>query len=238
MYQGKRILAVVPARGGSRGVPLKNIRPLAGKPLLAYSADIVRKAGIFDSAVVSTDHEGIADVARQHGLEVPFFRTESLSGDFVGDTEVLAHALKEMDRLRGTPFDVVVMLQPTCPLRKASHVISAVTLLHEGGWDAVWSVTRADLKFHPLKQLTMEEDGSMNLVLPEGRKIIARQQLYPTYIRNGAVYAMTRQCLLGQKTTLGRRSTGLVIEDKLVNIDTVDDFARAEQIILEGGGED
>ena len=112
VYKNQRILAIIPARGGSKGVKLKNLYPLCGRPLLAYTADVVHQAEYFDRAVVSTDHEEIAHVARENTLSV-VHRPEELSGDRIGDWDVLHHALCEAEREDGVRYDVVVMLQPT-----------------------------------------------------------------------------------------------------------------------------
>lgn len=228
MLKNRSILVVVPARGGSKGVPLKNIRSLLGRPLLAYTGDVVREVDWIDRAVVSTDDPRIADAAKECGLDAPFFRPESLSGDRIGDYDVLLHALLEMERLDGRTYDVVAMLQPTCPLRTAEHVRGTVAKLVEEDWDAVWTVSETDLKFHPLKQLVVDETGAMNLYDPKGKSIIARQQLTPVYYRNGAAYAFSRRSLVEEKTIMPKRTASYVVAESLVNIDTVDDFDRAE----------
>lgn len=231
MHKGKRILAVVPARGGSKGVPHKNIHLLAGKPLIAYTGDIVRSLGFIDRAVVSTDDLKIADAARKAGLEAPFMRPASLSGDLISDYAVLRHALEEMEKQDGRPFDIVLMLQPTSPLRQTSHVAKTVNTLIDGGWDSVWTVSPTDLKYHPQKQLKISSDGAMDYYDPQGSAIIARQQLSPVYHRNGAAYALTRDCLLTQESIKGKRSAAVVIDDPLVSIDTLADFAKVEEQI-------
>lgn len=231
MLNGKNILAVVPARGGSKGVPMKNIHPLAGRPLVSYVGDIAREVAIIDRTVVSTDDLQIGEVAKQSGLDVPFYRPEALSGDRIGDYEVLYHALMEMERLDNKKYDVVLMLQPTCPLRKPGHVQAAISMLIDGGWSAVWTVSPTDLKYHPLKQLTLSADGKMSLYDPNGRRIIARQQLSPVYHRNGAVYAFTRRCLLEEKTILPENSGALVIDTPMVSIDTLHDFETVEKVL-------
>lgn len=234
MFKGKNILAVIPARGGSKGVPLKNIYPLAGRPLLAYVGDIVREVGYFDRAIVSTDHPGIAEVARPLGLEVPFYRPESLSGDRIGDYDVLLHVLTEMERLDKKQYDVVVMLQPTCPLRTAAQVKAAISKLIDEGWAAVWTVSMTDLKYHPLKQLKLSQNEKLELYDPMGGRIIARQQLTPIYHRNGAAYVFTRDCLLKDKTILPDHAGALVLETPMVSIDTLDDFKAVEQHLHKG----
>lgn len=239
MYGDRSVLAVVPARGGSKGVPLKNLHPLRGRPLISWTGDIVRQVSEIDRAVVSTDHEKIASVAKEAGLEAPFRRPLELSGDRIGDLEVLVQALQASEEHYGRRFDIVVMLQPTSPLRKAEHVRDCIGKLVADGLDSVWTVSPTDLKYHPLKQLMEREDGTWGLFDERGRQIIARQQLKPIYHRNGAAYAITRECLLEQKTILGRRCGAVVIEEPMVSIDTLEDFSRVEAMMdlsLSGSG--
>lgn len=229
MLDGKRILVVVPARGGSKGVPLKNIHPLAGRPLIAHTGELVRTLPYVDRAVVSTDDAKIAAIASRSGLDVGFVRPPELSGDRIADFPVLEHALGEMEAHDRVHYDVVVMLQPTCPLRKPEHVTQAVAAVAGGTWDAAWTVSRTDLKYHPLKQLCVSADGRLSHFDPRGSRIIARQQLEPTYTRNGAAYAVTRRCLIDQRTILGENCSAIVVDDPLVSIDTLDDFEVVER---------
>lgn len=127
MLKNKRILAVVPARGGSKGIPLKNIYPLAGKPLIEYTTDVLREMNWIDFATVSTDSKEIAYVAKEAGLNVPFMRPESISGDCIGDLDVLTHALDECERLNSCFYDVVVMLQPTSRSGKPHTLLKRLT---------------------------------------------------------------------------------------------------------------
>ncbi|MEW5784947.1 MAG: acylneuraminate cytidylyltransferase family protein, partial [Bacillota bacterium] len=129
MIDNKRILVVVPARGGSKGIKLKNIMPVNGVPLVALVGEIVKQLPYVDRAIVSTDHPMIAEVAKEAGLDVPFFRPEELSGDFISDVQVLTHALLSMEKMDATTYDLVVMLQPTSPLRQADHVTETVMKL-------------------------------------------------------------------------------------------------------------
>lgn len=231
MFKGRTILAVVPARGGSKGVKLKNIHPLGGIPLIAHTGALIRELGFVDKAMVSTDHPAIAAIARDSGLEAPFVRPEELSGDRISDFQVLHHALSEMERLDGVRYDVVVMLQPTSPLRKPAHVTATIAKLIDEGWDAVWTVSSTELKYHPLKQFSLGTDGAMEYCDPRGGTIIARQQLDPVFHRNGAAYACTRECLLVQGTVKGKRTAGLVIEEPMISIDTLADFEQLEDVL-------
>lgn len=230
MYKNRRILVVVPARGGSKGIPLKNIRPLAGKPLIAYTAETVAQLPEVDRAVVSTDHEDIARAAGEAGLDAPFRRPERFSGDRIGDWDVLSHALEEMESRDQCRYDIVVMLQPTCPLRTPEDVRQTIQKLVDEGYDAVWTVSPTDSKGHPLKQFTFDGDR-LEYYDPAGQTIIARQQLTPVYHRNGAAYAITRACLMEQKSIKGTRCSAVIVERPLANIDTPFDMEIAEILI-------
>jgi CMP-N,N'-diacetyllegionaminic acid synthase len=231
MLDGRRILAVIPARGGSKGIPLKNLAPVAGRPLLAWTADTVRALDWIDRAVVSTDHLVIRQAALDAGLHAPFMRPPELSGDRIGDLDVLTHALNATESDDGSRYDVIVMLQPTSPLRRPEQVTAAVKKLIDEAFDAVWTVTATDLKAHPLKQLVVDADGRMRYYDERGAAIVARQQLAPLYHRNGVAYAITRQCLLSQRSLLGTNGGAVVIEEPLVNIDTTDDLERADALL-------
>lgn len=219
MIDGKRILAVVPARGGSKGIPMKNIQPVLGVPLVARVGHLVREMPQIDRAVVSTDHPEIAKIAEESGLDVPFMRPDELSGDVVPDWQVLLHALLETEKIDGVSYDIIVMLQPTSPIRMKDEVLGTIRLLVSEGWDAVWTVSESDSKAHPLKQLTVE-DGRLDYYDPDGARIVARQQLKPVYHRNGVAYAISRGCLVDDHTIKGRRTGAYVIEDVRISIDT------------------
>jgi CMP-N,N'-diacetyllegionaminic acid synthase len=127
-------------------------------------------------------------------------------------------------------YDIIVMLQPTSPLRKASEVSAAIRMLVDGGWDSVWTVSPTDSKAHPLKQLSVSE-GALDYYDPAGAAIIARQQMKPVYHRNGVAYAMTRTCLLDQRNIKGKRAGALVIEDNHISIDTEWDLELVEFLL-------
>lgn len=231
MFEGRRVLAVVPARGGSKGIPHKNLRPLGGVPLVARAGRVAKAVAAIDRAIVSTDHETIAKVAEEAGLAAPFRRPEDLSGPAIGDWEVLHHALLAMEGLDGVIYDMVVMLQPTSPSRTPAHVERAMRLLVDGSFDAVWTVSETDSKGHPLKQLTIGDQQSLEYYDERGGSIVARQQLRPVYHRNGIAYAFTRECLTVQKKIKGRRTGAFLITEPVANIDTELDLQWAEFLL-------
>jgi CMP-N,N'-diacetyllegionaminic acid synthase len=230
MIAKRRVLAVVPARGGSKGVPLKNLREVGGRSLVARVGDVVRQVPEIDRVVVSTEHEGIAKAAEQAGIAAPFRRPDPLCGDRVGDTDVLTHALEATEAIDGIRYDIIVMLQPTSPLRTPGDVSETIRQLVDGAWDSVWTVSETDSKAHPLKQL-MVTGHTLKYYDPAGAKIVARQQLTPVYHRNGIAYAMTRACLLEQKSIKGRRTGALIIPGEHVSIDTEWDLALVDFIL-------
>jgi CMP-N,N'-diacetyllegionaminic acid synthase len=230
MINGLKVLAVVPARGGSKGIPLKNLRTIQGRPIVALAGDIAARVPEIDRRVVSTDHPEIARVAQSAGLDAPFMRPEEISGDRIGDWDVLKNALLATEAVDAVTYDIVVMLQPTSPLRRASDVSAVIRMLVDGRYDSVWSVSETDSKSHPLKQLAVR-DGAMDYWDPRGAQIIARQQLEPVFHRNGVAYAMTRACLLDQKTIKGARTGAYVVAGEHISIDTEWDIELIEFLL-------
>lgn len=230
MIDGRTVLAVVPARGGSKGIPLKNLRKVGGRPLVALTGDIACAVPEIDRRIVSTDHLEIVRVAAEAGLSAPFMRPAAISGDRVGDFDVLLQALEATEKADARRYDIVVMLQPTSPLRTAEQVAATIRMLVDGEWDSVWTVSETDAKGHPLKQLTVA-DGRLDYYDAKGADIIARQQLHPVFHRNGIAYAMSRECLVGQRTIKGRRAGALVVPGIHVSIDTEDDLALVEWVL-------
>ncbi len=233
MIDNQRILAVCPARGGSKGIPLKNLVPFLGVPLVARVGEVLAEIPMIDRAIVSTDHPKIAEIAKDSGLDAPFFRPPELSGDRISDAQVLTHALQEMERIDEVLYDIVLMLQPTSPLRRSAHVVRAIEKFVNEQWDAVWTVSETDSKAHPLKQLTVDS-GKINYYDTAGSQIIARQQLDPLYHRNGVAYVMTRACLVDDGTIMGKRTGALILNEPLVSIDTIWDVKLAEFIASNG----
>lgn len=234
MIGSQRVLAVVPARGGSKGVKLKNLRTVGNIPIVTLAIQTALAVPEIDHIVVSTDHNDIAAAAEDCGIRVPFRRPEWLSGDRIGDAEVLQHALLASEEDTGSRFDIVVMLQPTSPLRTPGDVSGALWMLVDEGFDAVWSVSETDTKAHPLKQLVVHENGTMDYYDAAGADIIARQQLQPLYHRNGIVYAISRSCLMEQGTIKGARTGAMIVPGDHVSIDTEWDFELVNYLVATG----
>jgi CMP-N-acetylneuraminic acid synthetase len=230
MIDGRSVLAIVPARGGSKGIPRKNLRMVGGRPLVARAADVARSVPEIDRAVVSTDDAEIAKVAKEAGLDAPFVRPEAISSDTATSLDVLIHALEAVEQADHRRYEIVVLLEPTSPLRTPRHVSATIRMLVDGGYDSVWTVSETDTKAHPLKQLSVT-DGALRFYDPKGGNVTARQQLSPVYHRNGVAYAFTRECLVDQRAIMGRKCGALVVEGEHVSIDTEWDIDLAEWVL-------
>ena len=230
MYLDNRILAVVPARGGSKGVPRKNLRTIQGVPIVCRAGHCAKECKEFDRIVISTDDEEIANAAEEAGLAAPFRRPPEISDSRAGDWEVMNHALVTMERIDNVRYDIVVLLQPTAPLRRSRDVSGAIKLLIDGQYDAVWTVTETDLKYHPIKQMYVR-DGKISFAMPAGEAIPIRQELETPYHVNGVAYALTRSCILDQKNRLGRKTGAYIVEGPSVSIDEEEDFEKVEAVL-------
>jgi len=230
MLLGKRILAVVPARGGSKGIKLKNLLKFGDRTLIEWVAECVEGCKFLDYTAVSTDHRMIKEHAENAGLSCPFLRPKELSGDQVADAPVLIHAVETIEALTGTTFDVVVMLQPTSPFRTSEHVESVCRKLIENKLDSVLTISRSDPKTHPLKQLCFNEDR-LSYFDERGKMVVARQQLSELFYRNGLAYAMTRECLVDEGLIIGVNASAIVVNDTVINIDSWEDVAFGEFLL-------
>lgn len=225
------ILGIVPARGGSKGVPGKNIKLLLGKPLLSYTAEAAVASGVVDRLVLSTDSEQIAATGRDLGIEVPFLRPAELGAD---DTPMLAVLEHVVLALAGEGFEpeLIVLLQPTAPLRRPAHIVEAVRILRETDCDAVASVVELPRHLSPDYVMRIEQDRLVNF-LPGGERVTRRQDARRAYSRDGTVYAFRTRTLREQGSIYGDDCRALLIDaDDSVSIDTAADWEAAERALL------
>jgi len=224
------VLGLVPARGGSKGVPGKNVKLLAGRSLLEYTARAARESGVLDRIILSTDSADIAEAGRRVGLEVPFMRPPALAGDDTPMLPVIQHALAETARGGWSP-DLVVLLQPTSPLRRPDHIRDAVKLLRETSADSV--VTVVELPRHLSPDYVMRiEHGRLKPFLPDGTRVTRRQDARPAYSRDGTVYAFRRATLEKFGGLYGEDCRPLLIDSKeSLSIDSPTDWDEAERVL-------
>jgi len=224
------ILIVVPARGGSKGIKLKNLKTISGSSLIKLTSEVIHKLPFHYTAIVSTDHHKIANEAKKCNIEVPFMRPESISGDLISDWDVLNHALLKMEKIKKKKFDIVIMLQPTSPLRTANDVTECIDKFKKHSFDAVWTVSPVDLKYHP-KKILNAQDNKLSFYDNDGKNIIARQQLEKCFIRNGLCYVISRDCILRHKNIYGENFGYYITKRDIANIDTLDDLDKAAELM-------
>lgn len=226
----RRVTAVIPARGGSKGIPRKNLSVVNGTTLLARTIVFAQQSGLFDHVHVSTDDTDIAAEAERFGAKPNFLRSEESSHDRASSTDVLI----EVDRRltdQGQTTDVYVLLEPTSPMRETHHVRDSLDLIHRG-FDAAVTVSPVDVKFHPDKQFRVESGGDAAFFTERGPTIVARQQLETTYIRNGFCYAVTSEVLRSHRSIFGTRLGAVVCDVPYVNIDSPEDLARCRELLV------
>tara|TARA_B100000900_G_scaffold416237_1_gene450411 strand:- start:10844 stop:11536 length:693 start_codon:yes stop_codon:yes gene_type:complete len=226
------ILIVVPARGGSKGIKLKNLKTILNESLIKITSKVIHKLPFKYTAIVSTDYDEIANEAKECKLEVPFLRPKHISGDLVSDWDVLNHALIEMEKLKKKKFDIVIMLQPTSPLRIVDDIIECLNEFKRNNLDSVWTVSPVDLKFHP-KKILNAKNNRLSFYDNDGKNIIARQQLEKCFIRNGLCYVISRDCILHHKNIYGDNFGYCITKRDIVNIDSLRDLERATVLMSE-----
>ena len=225
-----KILAIIPARSGSKGLKDKNIKKLNGKPMISYTIEAALKSEIFSNIIVSTDSQIYAEIAKKNGAEIPFIRPEKLSTDESTTTEVILHAISEMEKRNGK-YDYFMLLQPTSPLRTSGNIKQAYSLLKEKNANSVVSVCETD--HSPLWSNTLDESLSLDNFI-DARKNTRRQEL-PTYYRlNGAIY-LAKVSYYKEFNYLYKYNSYAYIMNKRESIDVDDiiDFKLAEVLMEE-----
>jgi N-acylneuraminate cytidylyltransferase/CMP-N,N'-diacetyllegionaminic acid synthase len=225
-------IAIIPARGGSKGIPRKNIKKLGGKPLIAYTIETAIKTKCIDRTIVSTDDPEIAEIAKNYGVEVPFLRPSYLAEDDVPVLPVVQHSVKELEKENYKP-DIVVVLQPTSPFRKSEDIERAVDKLIETNADCV--VTLSEVEQHPYRMRRLVGDKPIPLFEVDEKVLYAQRQDFPKiYMMNGAIYACKKEPMMKQTVFYGQDIRAIVIEKiSAWDIDTIIDFQIAELIVKE-----
>jgi CMP-N,N'-diacetyllegionaminic acid synthase len=225
-----RVLGIVTARGGSKGVPRKNVRELAGKPLIAWTAEAARAATRLSRVVLSTDDEEIAEVGRRAGLDVPFMRPAELALDSTPSLPVLQHVVRTLEA-SGERYDATCLLQPTSPLREPATIDRCIELLESSGADSVVTVLPVPAEYNPHWVFFQDPAGALVPAMP-GPLIPRRQDLPAAFHREGQVYVTRRDVLIEQSSLYGAKTVGYAIDPRAsVNIDTPEDWARAEAML-------
>jgi len=219
-------LGVIPARGGSKGIPGKSLVDLAGRPLIAYTLEAARRSAALERFIVSTDDFRIAAFAREQGAEVPFIRPAGLAADDTPMQPVVMHAIAEMDRL-GFQAEAVMVLQPTSPLRRAEHIDAAVELMASTGADTVVSVVEVPHPYNPVS-LMIEEPGGELAPYSPGEMVLRRQDKPRVYARNGPAILLIRRAVIEAGQLYGSHIRPLLMDLRdSIDIDGPDDLLEA-----------
>lgn len=219
-----KILAIIPARGGSKGVPRKNIRELAGKPLIAWTIEEAKKSKYIDRLILSSEDDEIIEVAKRYGCEVPFKRPIELAQDDTPGIDPVLHAIEQCPG-----YDYVVLLQPTSPLRTVEDIDGCIEKLLHNDADFCVSVTEPEKSPYWMYKL---EDEKIVPLLPRDGIITRRQDLPKCYVLNGAVYVADANVLLKSKSFLTEKTTAYLMgNESSYDIDTLNDFYICEFIL-------
>lgn len=229
MYKGNSILTVICARGGSRGIPRKNVKLLNGRPLIGYTIEQAKKFSFADRVVVSTDDEEIKSIAETCGIEIPFLRPKELATDEISVIPAVIHAVQTAEDYWKEKYDIVVNLSPTCPLRLMKDIELAVkTLTDIPDTESVFSVSESNNNPY-FNIYEMDEEGYATLSKRMKESAIRRQDAHKVYLQNGSIYAIWKKTLF-EKKNFDTDKTRIYImpEERSVDIDTSLDFEIAE----------
>jgi CMP-N-acetylneuraminic acid synthetase len=226
-----KVLGLIPARGGSMGIPHKNRKLLAGKPLLAYTIQAALGATLLDSIVFSSEDDKLIALARNLGVSNPFKRPEALATNEASSLAVVRHVVEELSK-NGKKYDAVCLLQVTNPFRKSSFIDAAIAKFKTSGTDSLISVLRVPHQYNPHWVFEVSKEGTLEIATGAEHIIKRRQELPEAYCRDGAIYIVKTEVLLQQDSLYGR-SIGYIESDasRHVNIDTLDDWAYAEELV-------
>ncbi len=229
MYNQKKILAIIPARGGSNKLPRKNILPLLGKPLITWTIEEAKKVSYIDKLIVSTDDPEIAELSRKNNAEVPFLRPEHLAMDDSRGIDVVIHSIKWF-KSQDNKYDIILLLQPTSPLRSAEDIIQSIHLLKKNKVKAVISV--CEVEHSPCWMNTLPVDLNMNSFMKPEIQNKNRQEL-PTYYRiNGAIYIAYSYYILKNSSFLGSEAYAYIMpKERSIDIDSQQDIDLAEYLL-------
>lgn len=229
--RGLSVLAVVPARGGSKSIPRKNLQPLAGLSLIGHAARTLQTLEWVDRALLSTDDAEIAAEGLRRGLEVPFMRPEALASDTAKSVDMWRHALLAAEEQYGTRFDISILIEPTSPLRRPEDLTRTVTAMLDAGSAAAATFSRTPAHYTPQKTLTVDAQGRIGFYLSGHPPVTIRQEIPAYYHRNGVCYAVRRSTLVDAGTIIENDCLAVVIDRPLVNIDEPIELEVAEFLL-------
>ena len=229
-HRAPTILGIIPARGGSKAIPRKNLAILANKPLIAWTVEAAIESDSLDRLVISTDDPEIAEAGKKLGAEVPFLRPTDLASDTATSMDVILHAIRWLEENESYRPDYVLLLQPTSPLRTVTDIRKSIELLLAKRGDSLVSVCESHQ--HPLWMKSVNEDGKLVDLYPQSATPTRRQDLPPVFALNGAIYLALRTFLLSERTFITDRTYAYVMpENRSLDVDTPWDLYLADLIL-------
>lgn len=230
MYKNKKILCVIPARGGSKGLIRKNVKKLLGKPLIVYTVEQAKRSKYIDRIIVSTEDKAIARISRKYGAEVPFLRPSRLASDSASTINVLLHAMEWMEKVEGYQFDILVLLHATAPLRSAQDIDNCIKFLFKKNASNIFSVTEA----HRNPYFNMVELKKSKVALVKKSNFVSRQEAPKVFDMNSSIYVWWKDVLKKEESVFLKRSAIYSMpKERSIDIDDGTDFKLAELLMKE-----
>ena len=225
-----KILCIIPARSGSKGVKNKNLQKVKGLTLLERAYLFSKKIKEFNNIVVSTDSKKYLSSLKKHNYKLPYLRPHALASDNTTDLQVMIYETKKYEKIFKTKFNYIALLQPTSPIRKLKKFKQCIKIIKNKKPDALWTVSKIDKKYNPIKQLVIK-NKSIKYYSQSGKTFKSRQLLSDTYIRNGIAYFFSRNALFKLKTILPKKTFFQIINYNYINIDTYSDLRLARNYL-------
>jgi N-acylneuraminate cytidylyltransferase/CMP-N,N'-diacetyllegionaminic acid synthase len=231
VYNDKTFLAIIPARGGSKGLPGKNIKELCGKPLIAWSIEAGLKSNYLDETMVTTDYQNILDISKQYGASVPFLRPDELANDTATSFDAINHTIEFYKNELNKEFDYIVLLEPTSPLRESSDIDKAIEVLMDSDADSIVGICRTEDQ-NPAFLVLKNEKSFISGYENKEMRVLRRQDINDVYFFEGTIYISKTDALLDKKTFYHENTIGYEVPKyKSLEIDDMEDFIMVEAIM-------
>ena len=223
-------LAIIPARSGSKGLKDKNIKRINNKTLIEIAYEIAEKSGIFSHIIVSTDSLKYKEILEKKKIFIHSLRSKKFAKDNTSDLELLTYEIKKFEKTIKKKVNYIALLQPTSPVRDKWNLIKCYELIKNKKLDAVWTISKINRKFNPIKILKIK-NNKLIYFSPKGPQFSSRQKLDDYYIRNGLAYFFSRNSIIKYKKILPKKSSYFEIKKEISNIDNLDDFKKAKKLL-------
>lgn len=231
MYKNKTFLAIIPARGGSKGLPGKNIKELCGKPLIAWSIEAGLKSKYLDEVVVSTDYQNIAEIAKKYGASVPFLRPDFLASDTATSFDAVKHVIEFYKDELKKEYEYIVLLEPTSPLREDTDIDNAIEQLLASNANSIVGICKTEDQ-NPAFLVCKDNDDFISGYENKDMKVLRRQDIEDVYFFEGTIYVSKLDVLLERKTFYHENTIGYEVPKyKSLEVDDIDDFIMVEAMM-------